>query len=1055
MICKACGEENPERFRLCGICGAELPKAAAGEIRKVVTLVFADVSGSTALGERLDAEAVRWVMSRFFDTARDVLEHHGGTVEKFIGDAVMAAFGIPVVREDDALRGVRAAVALRDRLRDFGREVESRYGTEIGVRIGVNTGEVVAGDAAAGQAFASGDAVNVAARLEQAAAPGEVLLGEATLALVRDAVTVEACEPLTLKGKSRRVACWRLVEVAARAAGVARRLDAPLVGRETELAQLLDEWRRTVEEQDTRVVTVVAPAGTGKTRLLAELRSSVEPGTQVLVGRCLAYGEGITFWPIAEAVRVAAGIADEDSADVAVARLARLLAGETGATEIIERLAPVLSPAATKVALEETFWAVRKLLEALARRRPLVVILDDVHWAEESLLDLTEYLAGWTRGVPLLLVCGARPELLERRPSVASPRANSRTLLLEPLATRAAEELMAWQLEGAPLPADLSRNILAVSEGNPLFVQELVRMLIDDGAIVRRNGTWLASGNVGRLAMPPTIQALLAARLDQLESPDRDVAQRAAVVGQVFSWGSVRELCDEPARSELAGRLHVLVRKQLIVPEAGTPASEDSFRFGHVLIRDAAYEGLAKRSRAELHERFATWLEREQGAHLTGLEEIIGYHLEQAAAYRLDLGDGADAAALATRASARLIAGGRRALESGDLAAAANLLGRGAATLPVGDALRLAIRLESIPALVEAGQFEHADASIDEILAASTDQLLITAARAWRAFLAAQRASGTFEECQAAAEIWRVASEGAGDHSGQATALGFLAKMEFWAEHAATAEALWLRAAEQAELAGDAREEAESLVWLLIAGMFGPTPVGVALERCATIASRAGASRKVRLMCSIERGVLEAMNGDTDSGRERVGRGRQQLDELGLAWLATVMAQEATIVEQLAGDPHAAERLLRPSVEKFEQMGESGFLFTHTLLLANALQEQGRFDEAARLVERLGVAEEYRDDSAFAHYQARQAAHEGRISDALGLARRSVEQAAATDFLREHGDRLVGLADIHALAGQRGDALAALAEAEALYARKGCLAAIRQTAKRRAGLEIA
>jgi class 3 adenylate cyclase len=796
VICSSCGEENPDRFRLCGFCGAELPRPAALEARKVVTLVFADVTGSTALGERLDAESVRWVMSSFFEIAREVLERHGGTVEKFIGDAVMAAFGIPQVHEDDALRGVRAAAELRDRLHELGREVEVRYGTGIGVRIGVETGEVVAGDASAGQAFASGDAVNVAARLEQAAAPGQVLMGRSTYGLVRDAVTVEPVEALDLKGKGAPVPAWRLVDVLADRPGVARALGAPLVGREAELRRLLDAFADARTARDPRIATIVAHAGVGKTRLMAELIDRVQPEAEVLVGRCLAYGEGITFWPIAEALRQAThGTGD----------LAALLEGEAGAGEILERIAPALGLPGPPVPLEETFWAIRKLFEALARRRPLVVILDDVHWAEATLLDLVEYIAGWTRGVPFLLVCATRPELLERRPSIASPRPGSTTLVLEPLAAGASGDLLAWQLGREPMSSELGARILAASQGNPLFVQELVRMLVEDGLIERRDGSWQATGSVTALAMPPTIQALLAARLDLLEPGERAVAERGAVIGHVFSWSAVRELCPERARSDLGGHLHALVRKQLIVPQAGPDASEDAFRFGHMLVRDAAYAGLAKRTRAELHERFARWLESATSDRLTENAEILGYHLEQAVAYRRELGDLADAGRMAVQASERLAEGGRRALAAGDLPAAANLLGRAGAILDPGDPERLALRLDSVPALVEIGRFELADVALAEILAAPQQTSLQLAARAWHAFLDAQRGTSSFETCEATAEQWRAASERDGDHGGQATALGFLAKMRFWDGRAQTAEALWLRAAEQARLADDRR----------------------------------------------------------------------------------------------------------------------------------------------------------------------------------------------------------------------------------------------------------
>jgi tetratricopeptide (TPR) repeat protein len=848
------------------------------------------------------------------------------------------------------------------------------------------------------------------------------------------------------------VPAWRLDTVTAGAAGIQRRLDAPLVGRASELAQLLAAWRSTVDGRQAEMVTVAAPAGAGKTRLLAELAESVQPETQVLVGSCLAYGEGITYWPIAEAIRAAARIDADDSADVARAKLAALLRGEDDAADIEARIGGALGLPGAPAGREETFWAIRKLFEALARRRPLVVVLDDLHWAEETLLELVDHLAGWTRGVPLLLVCAARPELLERRP----PAADAATLVLAPLDADAAGALMHWELDAAPLPPALRENILATSEGNPLFVQELVRMLIEDGAIIRADGGWQVAGDVAGLAMPATIQALLAARLDQLGVSERDVAQRASVVGHVFSRGAVHELCDAHARDGVTGHLQTLVRKELIAPEAGAQGAEDAFRFGHILVRDAAYAGLAKSTRAELHERFANWTEVARAGRLAEVEEILGYHLEQAASYSRELGHGGDAERVAVRASAHLASAGRRAVAAGDFPAAANLLDRAADTLPAGAPSRLEIRLAAIPALVEIGRFDAAGAHIDEILEHASQGRLLLAARAWRAFLHSQNDStDTGEDCRAASLAWLAESERTGECAGQATALGFIAKMTFWDGQAAAAEELWMRAVAQAELAGDKREESESLVWLLIAGMFGPTPVETALERCTAIAARAGASLKVRVMASIERGVFEAMQGDAEGGRRRVAEGREQLAALGLAHLATVMAQEATIVEQLAGDPVRAEAILRPSIEAFERMGDTGFGFTHQMLLARALQEQGRNDEAA------AVAEPYRAGSArsgeggagfYSGVFALVAAHEGRDEEALRISADTIAFGSESDFLRDLGDRFVDLADIHALAGRRAEALAALARADELYERKGCVASLQWTARRRAGL---
>jgi class 3 adenylate cyclase/tetratricopeptide (TPR) repeat protein len=1055
MICPSCKAENPEGFRLCGYCGATLAVTRTPETRKVVTLVFADVTGSTALGERLDAESARWVMSSFFELARTTLERHGGLVEKFIGDAVMAAFGIPLVREDDALRAVRAAGELRDQLSAFSREVEARYGTGVGVRIGVNTGEVVAGDASAGEAFASGDAVNLAARLEQAAAPGDVLLGDATLRLVRDAVAVEDVEPLTVKGKSQPVAAWRLLDVLPGVAGVARIQAIPLIGRADEIAELSRVWRRVVDEREVRVATIIAPAGTGKSRLLAELAKVVEAEGLALIGRCLPYGEGITFWPIAEAVRLVAGIAERDSQAEASAKLARLLEGEEGAAEILDRLAPTLGLAGAPAALEETFWSIRKLLEALARRSPLMLVLDDVHWAEETLLDLIEYLTGWTRGVPLLLVCSARPELLERRPQALGPRANATVMLLGPLGSESADELVLWQLGAAPMPEALKESVLAAAEGNPLFVQELVRMLIDDGLIVRRQGAWEATAEVAGLAMPPTIQALLAARLDQLEAGERDVAQRASVVGHVFWSGAVRDLCAQPTRAGLGGRLHTLVRKELIVPETSSLAAEDAFRFGHILVRDAAYAGLPKRTRAELHEQFADWLTATRTSRVTEHEEILGYHLEQAARYLRELGDTSEADRVAKQASARLASAGRRAHTAGDSSAAANLLLRAAAVVPAACPEGNAIRLDAVPALFEAGRLEQAVAAIDQISASARDETTLLAANAWRAFLDVARATAKNLSIGAPAAAWLAACEEASDHAGQATALGFLALTNFYLGRVADAEEIWERAADEAALAGDTREETEDLIWLLASGIFGPAPLAVALERCDAIERRPDITRKVHVMCALERGLLRAMQGDVSSGRAEVAAARRELEELGLRYMATASAQEAAILERLAQDPGGAETILREALKSFEEMGEKALYSSDAGMLAHALYEQGRIEEAraaAELCENATASDDLMSQYLWRSALAKVNAREGNHDEALALATQALELVSATDYLIDHADRLVDLAEVHRLAGRHESSLDSLDRADELYLRKGCLVMLKATDERRSSV---
>jgi class 3 adenylate cyclase len=646
------------------------------EARKTVTVVFADVSGSTALGERLDPEPLRRVMERYFAEARTAFERHGGTVEKFIGDAVVAVFGIPAAHEDDALRAVRAASDLREAMARVNADLEREWGVTLGVRTGINTGEVVAGDPSGGQFYATGDAVNVAARLEQAASPGEILLAGQTYALARDLVAVEGAEELTLKGKSGPTAAYRLLEVLEPGATTTRHLETPFVGRTNELARLLECMEGSVARNEPLLVTVVGPAGIGKTRLAGELVSEVGERATALRGRCLSYGEGITFWPLQEILR-----------------------------SLPERPAGAPDPEQAR-STEEIFWAYRKLFEALSRERPLLLVLEDIHWAEPTLLDFLEHVVEWTSDSRLLLLCLARPELLDERPGWPGER-----IELEPLAGEEVEALLA--VLGRPLePLHLLR-IAEIAEGNPLFLEQLLALADQDGE---------------EAALPPTIQALLVARLDRLDPEERGLLEAASVVGKEFWRGALLQLA--PRDSEVSVLLQRLVRRRLIRPERSILPGEDAFRFGHILIRDAAYGGIPKKVRAGLHERFADWLESSS----TPYDEIVGYHLEQAYRHRIELTPGDERARdLAVRAGRTLAAAGQRAFQRGDSAAAANLLGRAAQLLPADDAERLDTLLALGSALTPVGEPGKAQAVLDEAIVAATT--VGDRAREWRARL--------------------------------------------------------------------------------------------------------------------------------------------------------------------------------------------------------------------------------------------------------------------------------------------------------------------------------
>src|SRR5919201_1620883 len=618
--CARCGAANPAAANFCSACGAPLAAAAPSppSARKTVTVLFSDVVDSTRMGERLDPEPLRRVMSRYFAEMRSVLERHGGTVEKFIGDAVMAVFGVPRVREDDALRAVRAAVEMRDALPDLGIEA----------RIGVNTGEVVTGTE---ERLATGDAVNVAARLEQAAQPGEVLIGAPTLALVHDAVAAEPAGPLELKGKAEPVLAYRLTGVHE---APERPPATPFVGRERELETLQEAWQRALDGGRCELATVVGDPGVGKSRLTAEFLYGIE--AKVVRGRCLSYGEGITYWPVVEVLKQLDALPSDPAASASL----RSLLGETD----------------EGTSADEIAWAFRKLLEEHA---PLVCVFDDIHWSEETFLDLVEHVALLSTGAVILLICMARADLLDRRPHWPV------ALRLEPLAEQQVHELIPEVMS-----EDQRENITHASGGNPLFVTEMVAMARERG---------------GDVVVPATLQALLAARLDQLERPERSVLECGAIEGELFHRGSVQALSDG---GQVTPRLAYLVRKELIRRDKSQLPAEDAFRFRHLLIRDAAYGALPKATRAELHERFASWLE-ERGRDLVELDEVLGHHLERAARYRQELGQPDDE--LVKRAGERLAAAGRRAFWRGDDHAAARLIER---ALELTRPLRLDVVLE-------------------------------------------------------------------------------------------------------------------------------------------------------------------------------------------------------------------------------------------------------------------------------------------------------------------------------------------------------------------------
>jgi tetratricopeptide (TPR) repeat protein len=921
--------------------------------------------GSTSLGEQNDPEVLRALMLRYHAAARGILERHGGTVEKFVGDAAMAVFGVPQVHEDDALRAARAAMELREAVGELGLEA----------RIGVNTGEVVVD---AGETLVAGDAVNVAARLEQAAPANAILLGEDTRALLGDAVRAEPLEPLKLKGKAKPVPAWELRELLPDVPAFTRPIDSPFVGRAEELDAL-----EVALAQAPQLVTVVGPPGIGKSRLVRELVQRVD--ARVLVGRCLSYGEGITYLPLEE------------------------ILGQIGnESDVVEGTA------------DEIAMGFRMLLERLARERPLVVVLDDIHWAEPALLDLIEYLAAFVQDAPLLLLCTARPDLFEVRPAWAVPSPNTMLLLLEPLEESESEQLVSGF---GDLPVETRRRIVEAAEGNPLFVEQLVAMDAD------RNGS--------DLEVPPTIQAVLAARIDRLQPQERAVIERAAVEGRSFHRGAVAELLPEKARTDVGAHLLTLARKELIRPDRATVPGDDGFRFAHILVRDAAYESIAKRERAELHERYADWLERKLDGQAPG--EILAYHLEQAYSYGAELGSPNES--LGRRAASLLVAAANRAHARDDSAAVVSLLERAFAlplALPWEE--RFELRLQLITALADLGRWleatAEADAAADEARAAGDRTRELTAVR----FHAHMNIwTGPDERLLGLAEAAVPELEAVGDAAGLMHAWRVIGLARIERGRHADAIAAFEAAVDYARRA-DA-DPRPILLWMEYTLVQGPMP---AREMLIWVEEHSLSIDQLPPESLMVRAFPVAAGGQIDEARELLARGEAAELRLGRPLWQTVLHEFGWYVEVVAGDHERAEYHARRYVELTAGFVDAPLLqaLSHAAL-ARSLCALGRYNEAAEaaLVHRRTLAG-FDPALVVVTYPGWEAealvlAHRGDVSKAERRAREIIRLLGATDALRWQVEAAMTLAEVLEFAGKTDEAVEATSRAAELFETKG------------------
>jgi class 3 adenylate cyclase/tetratricopeptide (TPR) repeat protein len=935
--------------------------------RKLATVLFVDLVDSTGLVANSDPEVVRRRVTRFFEQVSRCVETHGGIVEKFAGDAVMAAFGVPRAHEDDAERAVRAGLAMLNEVHGLGLEA----------RIGIEAGEVVADES--DSTFATGEAVNLAARLQQAAGPGEILIGPGAIGLAGGSLEVEDVGPVEVRGREAPLWTWRVV--GASADGAVRPNAAPFVGRDAELALLENTWSRALRDRRAHLFTVYGEPGLGKSRLTAEFTSGLE-GATILKGRALPYGEGITYWPLAEMVKAAAGISDDDPVSEAVEKL-RACCEDEAVADLLGLASGVLAALEGDRSQQEIAWAAREFVEQLAEVQPLVMVFEDIHWAEEPLLELIEHLAAWVRDSSLLLLCLARPELLDIRPGWGGGRVRATAIELGPLSVDESEELVGALLEDGELRPDVRMAVFEKTEGNPLFLEETVRAIGEcGGEIVER--------------IPDTLHALIAARIDRLPSEEKMLLQRAAVIGRTFWGGALDRLASDVLDGNCEELIDDLLLRDFILREPRSSISgERAYRFKHVLIREVAYAGLSKSTRAEQHRLFAEWLRERAGEELV---EIRAYHLDQASTLVAEL-DGAPPPELASEAAAALEEAGKRALAREANRSARSLLVRSVELEPTLErqfkAARAAWRLSDLPAvsvemeLVRKAAEEAGESRIhSRALTALAEVTLMRDADMPRARDLAERAL-----------------EMLGDTPGEARyeALSALGTIAWWVGDLREAERLARESLEVARQIGrkDLEGGAADGLSHIYAERLEHDKARPLVERANELADESG-SVIHRAWARRGRANLHLLVGELDEAEAALTEAKELFDEAGGK---THKARTMMVMAEVAvrrGDDVRAERLLRDAIMMLKPLGDRATLCEVQRRLAQILVRDGKLDEAERVA--LEARETVGPQDHGSRATTRMAlglvrAAQGRDEEAEALLRDAVGVLDGTDFL--------------------------------------------------------
>ncbi len=935
--------------------------------RKLATVLFVDLVGSTALISGTDPEVARRRVQQYFDKVSHCVVTHGGIVEKFAGDAVMAAFGIPQAHEDDAERAVRSALGILETVKELG----------LDVRIGIESGEVVVDDASE-STFATGEAVNIAARLQQAASVNSILIGPGAHRLTLGRFEVEDEGPVEIRGRAEPVWAWKIICLAGVSgrAGVRR---APLVGRDAELDLLENTYQRAVRDGRAHLFTIYGDAGVGKSRLANEFVGSLEAAT-VLSGRALPYGEGVTYSALSDMVKTAAGIADDDPLDDALEKL-RDCCPDEAVADLLALASGVLEAVKGERNQQEIAWAAREWAEKLAEPQPLVLIFEDIHWAEDALLELIEHMATWVRDVPILLLCLARPELLDLRPGWSGGRVRATAIELEPLGRDDSETLIEALLDGE-MARGARQALLDKTEGNPLFVEETVRMLSE------ANG-----GGIERI--PDTLQALIAARIDHLPPGEKELLQGAAVMGRIFWKGALSELVLEG--TDIDPLLEDLHLREFVHPEPRSSISgEKAFKFKHVLIREVAYGGLSKAARAGYHQRFAEWLRKHAGEELL---EVRAYHLDHATALLAEL-DGSPPAQLATEAAAALEEAGRRALAREANATARKLLIRAVELEPTlerrYEAARAAWRMADFP-----------------VLSTEMDQVLEAAREAGDRGLEARALAALSEvtllrhaDVSRAEELARMALEAAPDDDGESRidALRMLETVAWWRGRLTESESYIEEMLEVARGLGRVDVESEALLSLAAISVSRREDdrAELLIERANALAEESG-SPTAKAHAYRQAGELDILRGRREEALVKFERARELFEEVGAATqIAKTHLRIGRIVRK-QGDVEEAERLFREAIRILKPVEDRGTLCEVQRSLAEALLEQGRLDEAEmyalKASETVGI-QDVHSQSTTKKTLALVRAAQGRDEEAEALFRDAVETLERTEYVR-------------------------------------------------------